>query len=85
MMDNFEEPHLKGAKQLTIEHLSKVKTLFKATLTKSLSIYLEKNMLVFSKAKYLHLFRNPTFSVKLQLSISMGVEKFHIRRPKCMQ
>lgn len=48
-MDNFEEPHLKGAKQLTIEHLSKVKTLFKATLTKSLSIYLEKNMLVFQK------------------------------------
>ena len=32
MMANFEEPHLSGAQQLTIEHISKVKTLFNAKL-----------------------------------------------------
>jgi hypothetical protein len=45
-MSNFEEAHLKGTQQLTVEHLSKVKTLSNAKLDQSFSIHLEKKILV---------------------------------------
>jgi hypothetical protein len=51
MMANLEEAHLKGVHKLTIEQLSKAKTLSNANYTKSFLIHSERTYLFIYKIK----------------------------------